>query len=94
VQQFLSIPVYTIFKNMTIILIAYGEVVWFGGSVTALSLVSFALMVSTSEQVVGNGTDATCRSFRRSLLRRPTSQGHWGQLLQVLPPTRASDTSG
>lgn len=46
--QFLSIPVYTIFKNMTIILIAYGEVVWFGGSVTALSLVSFALMIVSS----------------------------------------------
>ncbi|KAK5009348.1 GDP-mannose transporter, partial [Elasticomyces elasticus] len=30
--QFLSIPVYTIFKNLTIILIAYGEVLWFGGS--------------------------------------------------------------
>lgn len=44
-KQFLSIPVYTIFKNMTIILIAYGEVLWFGGSVTPLTLVSFLLMV-------------------------------------------------
>lgn len=46
--QFLSIPVYTIFKNMTIILIAYGEVLWFGGHVTGLTLVSFALMVLSS----------------------------------------------
>jgi GDP-mannose transporter len=46
--QFLSIPVYTIFKNLTIILIAYGEVLWFGGSVTGLTLVSFALMVGSS----------------------------------------------
>ena len=43
--QYLSIPVYTIFKNLTIILIAYGEVIWFGGRVTALTFVSFILMV-------------------------------------------------
>ncbi|QRV88877.1 GDP-mannose transporter 2 [Ceratobasidium sp. AG-Ba] len=46
--QYLSIPVYTIFKNLTIILIAYGEVIWFGGRVTALTLVSFGLMVVSS----------------------------------------------
>ena len=46
--QFLSVPVYTIFKNLTIIVIAYGEVLWFGGSVSPLSLVSFALMVFSS----------------------------------------------
>ncbi|KAK9447646.1 uncharacterized protein V1518DRAFT_420047 [Limtongia smithiae] len=46
--QFLSIPVYTIFKNLTIILIAYGEVIWFGGSVSGLALFSFALMVLSS----------------------------------------------
>ncbi|KAF9981992.1 GDP-mannose transporter into the lumen of the Golgi [Modicella reniformis] len=42
--QFLSIPVYTIFKNLTIILIAYGEVLWFGTKVTPLMLLSFAFM--------------------------------------------------
>jgi len=46
--QFLSIPVYTIFKNLTIILIAYGEVIWFGGRVTGLTLISFFLMVLSS----------------------------------------------
>jgi len=46
--QFLSIPVYTIFKNLTIILIAYGEVLWFGGHVTGLTLISFFLMVMSS----------------------------------------------
>ncbi|GEM12250.1 GDP-mannose transporter [Rhodotorula toruloides] len=46
--QYLSVPVYTIFKNLTIILIAYGEVLWFGGSVTPLTLVSFFLMVLSS----------------------------------------------
>lgn len=46
--QFLSLPVYTIFKNLTIILIAYGEVLWFGGSVTGMALLSFGLMVLSS----------------------------------------------
>lgn len=46
--QFLSIPVYTIFKNLTIILIAYGEVIWFGGHVTGLTLCSFFFMVGSS----------------------------------------------
>jgi GDP-mannose transporter len=62
-QQYLSIPVYTIFKNLTIILIvrllfsvvnvwrltrnqAYGEVLWFGGRITALTMVAFIFMVS------------------------------------------------
>lgn len=46
--QYLSVPVYTIFKNLTTIVIAYGEVLWFGGSVTPLALLSFALMVFSS----------------------------------------------
>ncbi|KAJ5290769.1 GDP-mannose transporter [Penicillium angulare] len=46
--QFLSVPVYTIFKNLTIIAIAYGEVLWFGGKVTPLLLLSFGLMVLSS----------------------------------------------
>lgn len=45
--QFLPIPVYTIFKNLTIIVIAYGEVLWFRGTVTPLTLGSFGLMVRT-----------------------------------------------
>jgi multidrug transporter EmrE-like cation transporter len=46
--QFLSVPVYTIFKNLTIIVIAYGEVIWFGGSVAPTALLSFGLMVLSS----------------------------------------------
>ncbi|KAK0711161.1 golgi GDP-mannose transporter [Lasiosphaeris hirsuta] len=46
--QFLSVPVYTIFKNLTIIVIAYGEVLWFGGSVSPMTLLSFGLMVLSS----------------------------------------------
>lgn len=47
-MQFLSIPVFTIFKNVTIILIAYGEVIWFGGSVTPMTLFSFMIIVLSS----------------------------------------------
>ncbi|KAI8967347.1 hypothetical protein BDF20DRAFT_829708 [Mycotypha africana] len=46
--QFLRIPIYTIFKNLTIILIAYGEVLWFGGKVTNMMLSAFGLMVLSS----------------------------------------------
>jgi len=55
--QFLTIPVYTIFKNLTIILIAYGEVLWFGGRVSALTLVSFIFMVVSS--VIAAWSDAS-----------------------------------
>jgi len=46
--RFLSVPVYTIFKNLSIITTAYGEVLWFGGSVNPLTLASFSLMVLSS----------------------------------------------
>jgi len=46
--KYLSVPVYTIFKNLTIILIAYGEVLWFGGTVTPMALFSFGLIVLSS----------------------------------------------
>lgn len=67
--QYLSIPVYTIFKNLTIILIAYGEVLWFGGSVTGLTLFSFGLMVLSSviaawadiKHAVESSVDATAK---------------------------------
>ncbi|KAL8293103.1 hypothetical protein RQP46_000797 [Phenoliferia psychrophenolica] len=46
--QFLSVPVYTIFKNLTIIVVAYGEVLFFGGAVTQPELLSFFLMITSS----------------------------------------------
>jgi len=55
--QHLTIPLYTIFKNLTIILIAYGEVIWFGGRVTALTFVSFIFMVLSS--VIAAWTDVS-----------------------------------
>lgn len=36
------------FKNLTIILIAYGEVLFLGGNVTSLELSSFIMMVLSS----------------------------------------------
>jgi len=55
--QFLSIPIYTIFKNLTIILIAYGEVIWFDGRVTGLTFVSFVFMVISS--IVASWSDVS-----------------------------------
>lgn len=46
--KYMPVPIYTIFKNLTIILIAYGEVLFFGGSVTPMELSSFILMVLSS----------------------------------------------
>lgn len=46
--QYLSVPVYTIFKNLTIIVIAYGEVLFFGARVSSTILLSFGLMVFSS----------------------------------------------
>ncbi|CAO3589368.1 unnamed protein product [Absidia cylindrospora] len=46
--QYLVIPVYTIFKNLTIILIAYGDVIWFDGNVTFPMMISFTLMTLSS----------------------------------------------
>ncbi|KAG0050879.1 GDP-mannose transporter into the lumen of the Golgi [Linnemannia elongata] len=59
--QFLSISVYTIFKNLTIILIAYGEVLWFGSKVTPMMLLSFAVMVFSS--VIAGWSDIRLHSL-------------------------------
>ncbi|KAL1924182.1 uncharacterized protein VTP21DRAFT_7217 [Calcarisporiella thermophila] len=46
--QYLHISIYTIFKNLTIILVAYGEKLLFGNRVTLMMLSSFSLMVLSS----------------------------------------------
>ncbi|KAL7408986.1 UDP-galactose transporter [Mrakia frigida] len=46
--QHLTIPAYTVLKNGSIIITAYGEVIWFGGHVTSLALASFGLIVLSS----------------------------------------------
>ncbi|KAF8141706.1 hypothetical protein EV363DRAFT_1467645 [Boletus edulis] len=55
--QYLTIPVYTIFKNLTIILIAYGEVMWFNGRITGLTMIAFLLMILSS--ILAAGTDVS-----------------------------------
>ena len=64
--QFLSVPVYTIFKNLTIILIAYGEVLWFGGSVSRMTLFSFGLMVLSSIVAAWADINAAISSYGHS----------------------------
>ncbi|ORX47942.1 hypothetical protein BCR36DRAFT_584635 [Piromyces finnis] len=60
--QYLPIPLYTIFKNITIILIAYGERLWFGGSrVSKPMFISFMLMILSS--VVGGWADIRASSL-------------------------------
>lgn len=66
--QYLSVPVYTIFKNVTIILIAYGEVLWFGGSVTPKILFSFALIVLSSVVAAWSDLSNTAMVTRENLL--------------------------
>ncbi|KAI9347639.1 hypothetical protein BDR26DRAFT_911066 [Obelidium mucronatum] len=47
--QYMSIPLFTIFKNLTIILIAYGELLFFKGApVTPLVLVAFSMLIMSS----------------------------------------------
>ncbi|CAI2166692.1 14464_t:CDS:2 [Funneliformis geosporum] len=65
--QYLSIPVYTIFKNLTIILIAYGEVLWFGGSVSRLTMASFLLMVFSS--IIAALSDSSNASIKATSIK-------------------------
>lgn len=52
VFQFFFVFVYIIFKNLIIIVIVYGEVFWFGGSVIFIILLFFGLMVFSFVVVV------------------------------------------
>jgi len=55
--MYLDINIFALFKNLTIILIAYGEVIWFGGRVTGLTFISFIFMVVSS--VIAAWADVT-----------------------------------
>ncbi|KDE08569.1 hypothetical protein, variant [Microbotryum lychnidis-dioicae p1A1 Lamole] len=70
--QYLSIPVYVIFKNLTIILIAYGEKIWFGGAVTQLELLSFVFMILSS--VIAAGPNIVA-AFSPSADELPSAKG-------------------
>jgi hypothetical protein len=43
--QYLPVPLFVIFKNLTIVIVAYGERLWYDGRVTPMMLLSFGLMV-------------------------------------------------
>ncbi|KAL6934846.1 GDP-mannose transporter 1 [Hanseniaspora guilliermondii] len=70
--QFLPVPIYTIFKNLTIILIAYGEVLFFGGKVTSMELGSFLLMVLSSV-VATIGDNQAKQGLAKRLVEKATS---------------------
>ncbi|KAJ1930702.1 GDP-mannose transporter into the lumen of the Golgi [Tieghemiomyces parasiticus] len=53
--QYLNVPLFTIFKNLTIILVAYGERLMFKSIVTPLMMAAFGLMVLSS--IVGGWND-------------------------------------
>ncbi|KAJ2162198.1 GDP-mannose transporter into the lumen of the Golgi [Coemansia sp. RSA 552] len=55
--EYLNVPLFTVFKNLTIIAVAYGEKWVFQAAVTPLMLVSFGLMVMSS--LVGAWNDLT-----------------------------------
>lgn len=72
--QYLAVPIYTIFKNLTIILIAYGEVLYFGGRVTAMELSSFLLMVFSSIVATWGDQQAIAKKLEEAALTGITEQ--------------------
>eukprot|EP00834_Sanchytrium_tribonematis_P005883 NODE_389_length_8228_cov_1.280600.p4 type:complete len:222 gc:universal NODE_389_length_8228_cov_1.280600:4855-4190(-) len=55
--EYMNIPVFTIFKNLTIILIAYGDYYFNHTPITRLMIISFVLMVLSS--LCAAGSDVT-----------------------------------
>ncbi|RFU73644.1 udp-galactose transporter [Trichoderma arundinaceum] len=81
--QYLSVPVYTIFKNLTIIAIAYGEVLWFGGSVSPTILLSFGLIVLSSIVAAWADADAAGRSAKAAQSLATLQVGYTWMALNV-----------
>ncbi|KAG0227902.1 GDP-mannose transporter into the lumen of the Golgi [Mortierella sp. GBA43] len=79
-----SIPVYTIFKNLTIILIAYGEVVWFGSQVTPMMLLSFAFMVLSSVIAGWSDVSSVMSKDRDPSEAIELNPGYWWMALNCL----------
>ncbi|CCD23642.1 GDP-mannose transporter NDAI_0B06100 [Naumovozyma dairenensis CBS 421] len=76
--QFLPVPIYTIFKNLTIILIAYGEVLFFGGKVTLWELSSFILMVLSSIVATMGDNQALKQATALSIANSTAQLNHQG----------------
>ncbi|TKY85110.1 hypothetical protein EX895_006190 [Sporisorium graminicola] len=98
--QYLNISVYTIFKNLTIILIAYGEVMWFGGRVTRIVLSSFLLMVLSSIIAASSDISNLFTIANLSMPHTPDSiaggmseDPSTGALVPVLDPLQAEKDS-
>lgn len=73
----MPIQIYTIFKNLTIVLIAYGEVLYFpGSSITPLTLVSFGLMILSA--CVAASSDVMEAITGEVLSAKPTSHSTMG----------------
>ncbi|EPZ32602.1 hypothetical protein ROZALSC1DRAFT_28138 [Rozella allomycis CSF55] len=74
--QYLKISMFTIFKNLTIILVAIGEQRMFGRSITKLMAFSFSLMVLSS--IIGGYNDISfnARGFAWMMLNCLTSAGY------------------
>ncbi|AET37438.1 GDP-mannose transporter Ecym_1190 [Eremothecium cymbalariae DBVPG len=75
--QYLAVPIYTIFKNLTIILIAYGEVLFFGGRVTSMELSSFLLMVLSSIVATWGDQQALALKVTNGASSSPFSAGYF-----------------
>ncbi|KDN48479.1 UDP-galactose transporter [Tilletiaria anomala UBC 951] len=88
--QHLNVSVYTIFKNLTIVLIAYGERIWFKGRLTALTLLSFLLMVVSS--IIAAWADLSQLAFTKDLPYPHLSDSHlsggtWNPMTGEFVPT-------
>lgn len=99
--QYLNISVYTIFKNLTIILIAYGEVMWFGGRVTRIVLSSFLLMVLSSIIAAWSDISKVLALGNLSMPHTPDSisggmirNSSTGALVPVIDPLQAEKDAG
>lgn len=73
--QFLTVPVFTIFKNLSIILVAYSESKVFGNKVTPLMLLSFGLMVLSS--IIAAQSDYYSKSDKKG-------SSFWGYIWMLL----------
>ncbi|WFD44399.1 GDP-mannose transporter into the lumen of the Golgi [Malassezia psittaci] len=90
--QYMDIPIYTIFKNLTIILIAYGEMIWFGGRITRMIFTSFVLMVLSSVVAAWPDISGSFSSSSTQLHSRAQPSNALG-LYSALPTMPTSNAS-
>ncbi|WFD00103.1 GDP-mannose transporter into the lumen of the Golgi [Malassezia yamatoensis] len=93
-KQYMDIPIYTIFKNLTIILIAYGEWIWFGGRITRMIFTSFLLMVLSSVVAAWPDISGSMASASTQLHSRAQPSNALGlySALPTIPTSNATNT--